>query len=291
MSKKTQELQAEVMAQVLDALRNGVVPWRQSWLSELPRNPITKRYYRGMNVLMLWVKQMRQHYDRQLWASYRQWGGAGAQVRKGEKGTPIVFFKMSEYPDRENPGEKYKIPTWRLSYVFNVSQVDDWPPAEPVKELTLLERHTRAQQLVDKQGLTLYPGEPAYFYALDQISMPSILAFESPDDYYRTLFHEMGHRTGHPSRLNRPSLFAKQGIEDKALEELTAEFTSAFLAARLGLAQGKEDNACSYILNWLEPVPMADKGRVMFKAASLAGQATDYIMPAEAEVEPIEEAA
>jgi antirestriction protein ArdC len=291
MSKKTQELQAEVMAQVLDALRNGVVPWRQSWLSELPRNPITKRYYRGMNVLMLWVKQMRQHYDRQLWASYRQWGGAGAQVRKGEKGTPIVFFKMSEYPDRENPGEKYKVPTWRLSYVFNVGQVDDWPPPEPVKEITLGERHARAQQLVDKQGLTLYPGEPAYFYALDQISMPSLLAFESADDYYRTLFHEMGHRTGHPSRLNRPSLYAKQGIEDKALEELTAEFTSAFLAARLGLAQGKEDNACSYILNWLEPVPMADKGRVMFKAASLAGQATDYIMPAEAEAEPIEEAA
>jgi antirestriction protein ArdC len=293
MSKKTDEVQQEVMAQIAEALRNGVVPWRQSWLSELPRNPITKRYYRGMNVLMLWVKQLKHQYDRQLWASYRQWGGAGAQVKEGEKGTPIVFFKMSEYPDRENPGEKYKVPTYRLSYVFNVAQVKDWPPPTPPEFVSIEERHRRAQVVVDAKGVSCFPGDPAYFYALDKITMPSIVSFETADDYYRTLFHELGHWTGHPSRLNRPTLYDKKEIADKTVEELTAEFCSAFLATRLGLAQGKQDNSAAYILNWLSHVPAEHHARLIFKGASLGAKAMEYIMPLEEETvaEPELEAA
>lgn len=286
MSRKTLELQEEVMASIEAALAEGIVPWRQSWLSDLPRNPITRRNYRGMNILTLWVRQLRNHYPRQEWASYNQWGSKGAHVRKGEKGTPITFFKMSEYPDKENPGEKYKIPTWRLSYVFNVAQVDGWPEVEARTPPPLEDRHERAAAIIRRHGIEFMSGEPAYFVQLDQLSMPALEKFESPCDYYRTGFHEMGHWTGHQSRLDRDSLLRRKSIVDKILEELTAELTSAFLSARLGLTQGKTDNAVTYITNWLSQVPQDAKPAMLMKAASQAGKACDFIDPEPAEEEP-----
>ena len=281
MSMKTRELQGAVMAQLVEAIGKGVVPWRQSWLSDMPRNPITKRNYHGMNVLTLWITQMKHHYGDQLWASFRQWGGAGGRVKKGEKGTPIVFFKRTQKIDKET-GDPIRFGVYRLSYIFNIAQVEDVPQhlqPKPRLFVPLGVRHAEAQAVIDRHRPTVVAGEPKYVIQADTIGMPAIENFNRPDDYFRTFFHELGHWTGAKHRLDRDSLLRRHSHVDKAQEELTAELTSAFLTARLGLEQDPHDNSATYIAGWLRAIQ--DHQAALFSAAAAASRAMAFLMPDE----------
>lgn len=293
MSQKTRELQASVMAKIITSIESGVVPWRQSWQSDLPRNAVTGHRYRGSNVLMLWCTQLEHHYADQLWATYKQWGGAGAHVKKGEKGTPIVYYKRTVKQD-EASGDPIRMSMYRLSWVFNIAQVEDVPMNLQPKPAHFFvapqQKYDAAQQLIALHNIEFLEGEPAYVKSTDQIFMPLPAKFQTMDDYYRTAFHELGHWTGAKHRLDRDTLLRREAMTDKAIEELTAELCSAFIAARLGLEQGTEDNAATYIAGWLSKIK--DQPAALFHAAAQAAKAQTFIMPDQlTEAEDLQEAA
>jgi antirestriction protein ArdC len=288
-----------VTDQIIEALEHadagGQLPWIADGLGSMarPRNYATKNNYRGVNVLMLWVSAHRNSYPHQEWASFKQWQAKGAKVRKGEKGTPIVFWKelLVKEPrngqvilDKEGNAVPQKIPMAKISYVFNVDQVDgvEMVPVEPIVETPLFDPIVAADNLVRKTGAKISFGGPQAYYtpSTDKIVMPERGQFVATDHstaaegFYSVLFHELTHWTGHQSRLDRLKT-TRFGTKEYALEELVAELGAAFLCADTGVsAQPRQDHAC-YIKSWLKA--LRNDERAIFKAAKMASVAAEFI--------------
>jgi antirestriction protein ArdC len=296
------DLYATVTARIIDALEAGTAPWHCPWRRDgadaRPANATTGRPYRGINVLLLNLQMMANGYASSRWLTYQQARAVDANVRKGEAGTQIVFFKMHEvdkggYPDAANDPERRLVPLLRSFTVFNVDQVEGLPerlmptPLEPGSWEPL----EAAEHILADSGAVLKHGGSKAFYAPDPdfIQMPPTSAFDCAGDYYATALHELTHWTGHPSRCNRP-LGGRHGIEAYAYEELVAEMGSAFLTDYCGLV-GRMQHA-SYIASWLQA--LKNDKRLIFTAASQAQKAADYLLPELTEVEalmPMAEAA
>jgi len=293
----------EVTAQIIAELEEGRFPWTRPWDAAafapgLPRNAESRRSYSGINILILWSEAVRQGFGAQGWLTFRQAQDAGGQVRKGEKGTTIFYAARftpkggeggaevgpASLPARGGEGDR-SIPFLKRFTVFNVAQVDGLPDRCTAPDPLLLPRETIpvAEALLAASGADIrIGGNEAYYSPLgDFVALPPQQAFFQQIDYYRTALHELGHWTGHGSRLDRDQT-GGFGSAAYGREELCAELASAFLCAALGIAPTVRH--ADYLGAWLA-IMRADT-RAIFKAASLASKAADYLLafaPASAE--------
>jgi antirestriction protein ArdC len=270
-----------VTARILQQLENGVAPWRRPWGGPMrfPRNLTTLKPYRGVNVFLLAC----QSYDSPFWLTFKQAQEIGGHVRKGEHGSPVVFWTEWQTTDKET-GEPAKIPVLRHYTVFNAGQCEGIGHLVP------------APKVVDNPNPPLercesvvmgYPNPPRVecqfnqaFYrpTADLVGMPPRERFDSSELFYGTMFHELAHSTGHKTRLDRKDLMDlnRFGSEPYGREELVAEMGAAFLCSHAGIETATLDNSASYIDGWLRAIRQ-DRTLVV-TAAAQAQKAADYIL-------------
>jgi antirestriction protein ArdC len=266
-----------ITERIVSLLTQGTVPWHKPWHVQtgLPRNLITQKPYRGINVFLL----MAMNYESPNWLTLRQANAMGGQIKPGEKSCPVVFWKPMKVADKETKEEK-KIPFLRMYHVFNVSQctgLKNIPPADNSAFIQTLPAELVAnmpQRPVIKHGMTM----AAYSPATDVVNMPDQVRFESPDHYYATLFHELVHATGHEKRLKRASIMERNGYGSNpyAKEELIAEMGSAFLCGHAGIVDRTIDSSAAYLEGWLKS--LKDDKTLIVQAAAQAQRAADFIL-------------
>jgi len=277
------DIYQDVTDRIIEQLEAGTAPWVRSWqstsINQMPHNAKTGRPYNGVNVLMCWATQMQKGYTSNAWLTFKQAKELGGSVRKGEKGTTVVFWKFLKKTEQQPSGEDkaVTIPMARAYTVFNVEQCDGLklPKRETAEEqLSDHERHEAAEHIIDLSGaeVVLNGDKPCYVPAFDRVHMPELGAFNTAEDFYATHLHELTHWTGHRSRCDR-DLTGRFGTESYAAEELIAELGAAFLCAELGI-ECKLQHA-SYIDSWLR-VLKQDK-RAIFTAASMATKAATFL--------------
>lgn len=260
------------------------MPWRRSsGALFMPVNALTRNAYNGINVVSLWVSAEVRGYTAPIWATYRQWSELGAQVRKGEKSSPVVFYK--EYDAEPNPDDADddgKRRVTRASHVFNAAQVDGFDlPAEPQK-LGPLDRLTGVERFIASTGAVVRHGGESAFYraSTDHIQMPDEALFCGTDTmtrvegYYAVLVHELTHWSGAKHRLDR-QMGKRFGDAAYAAEELVAEIGSAFLCSELGITQDTRADHAQYLAHWLKL--LKDDSSAIFTAAARASEAVAYL--------------
>lgn len=286
------DLYQEVTNRIVASLEAGTPPWVKPWSvsDQRPRNAATQRLYRGINSVLLELEADAKGYADSRWLTYRQAAELGAQVRGGEHGSTVVFYKLRELPEAQAEGtepQKRVVPLLRSFTVFNVAQVDKLPAAltEPTKPVAW-DAHAEAEALLHASGADIRHSSPKAYYnrGVDLIHLPPQNAFPDQGAYYGTALHELVHWTGHPTRCNR-DLKGRFGDSAYAMEELIAEMGSAFLCAHCRIDGGLQHAA--YMHSWLE-VLKRDK-RAVFTASGKAQAAADYVLrkvePAQAEGE------
>ena len=267
----------EVTDRIIKALGQDMVPWQRPWEggNGMPHNLSTDHYYRGINVSLLWCSQYDRGFESDRWLTLRQANKLGARVKKGSKGTVIIFWKTRTIMvESDGEPEETSIPVARVYSVFNEDQVDGLPEREiAVREW---EPHAEAEKLMVK-AVVQHGGDRAFYApSTDIIKLPPLEAFADQGAYYATALHELTHWTGHSSRLDRLKK-TPPGGPDYAQEELVAEMGAAFLCAQLGI-RGKLQHP-EYIQHWLKV--LKTDNRAVFRASSSAQKAVDYIVGAE----------
>ncbi len=252
----------------------------------LPYNPATNLTYQGINILNLWSAQHSRQLPSNEWATFKQWKDMGAHVKKGEKGSRVVFYKtlLKDKTNSQGDIEEIKIPMLKLYTVFNVAQVEgyevqipDTPTDDKVERIALIEEfctNTRADIRHD---------EPEAYFLVngDYINMPPTQLFvdsngrSATENYYATLLHELTHWTGALRRLNREGITNRKSDTIIAKEELIAELGSAFLCAQLGIEQTQPKGHALYIKSWLQG--LREDKTLIFKAAAQAAKAQEYL--------------
>jgi antirestriction protein ArdC len=274
-----------VTDQIMDALRNGTVPWRKPWSAAggmLPISMASNKPYRGVNV---WLLAAMGH-ESPFWGTYKNIEKLGGKVRKGEKSTIVVFWKKIMVDDKNSPSGKKPIFLLRYYRVFNACQADGLPerfyPSEsdtdrPVETLGDAESIIKGYLSNGGPELRKVAGDAAYYEGLtDTIVMPKDEQFPTAGQRYAATFHEMAHSTGHSSRLRRPGVteFDHFGSGKYAREELVAEMTSAMLAGVCDI-RTEVDNSAAYIEHWLEALGRDPK--LVIQAGAQAQHAADMI--------------
>ena len=275
-------IQEVVTDRIIAALDNGIIPWRKEWTASnaLPSNYITKKPYRGINTWMLLCSE----FPSNEWMTYKQAQSIGAQVRKGEKGSPVVFWKFDNVKIDKATGDEKAWAFAKQYTVFNVAQIDGLPASLPF-DAPVFHPLEAADALVSiylasaSAPQFAHDGGNKAFYSptYDKVSMPARESFHNSEGYYSTLFHEFAHSTGHASRLDR---FTDTNMQFKSesysKEELIAEFAAAFLCAESAITNAEsETNSVAYIQGWLKALKN-DKTMAM-QAAQRAQKAADYI--------------
>lgn len=276
-----------VTDKIVAALEAGTPPWRKPWDADQaamtgPVNATTGRPYRGINVLLLGMDPKASATGDPRWCSYKQAQDKGWQVKKGEKASTVFFFKAIEVEDRDKmnddgESESRIVPVLRTYPVFHASQIDGIPKYQPpTVEDAPWRRPDAVETILGNSGVSLRVGGDKAFYSpsTDHIQLPPDGTFSSEQAWAATAMHELGHATGHPSRLDR-DLRNRFGSKAYAQEELRAELASAFMAAELGIPAEMEQHA-SYIGSWLETLKQ-DK-REIFRAAADAQRAADWCL-------------
>lgn len=283
-------LYAQVTDRIIAELEVGRLPWVQPWdgsklESGLPRNAGTGRRYSGINVLILWATVFERGFGTQGWLTYRQAQALGGSVRKGETGTTICYADRFVPKDREaepitEPGKEHRrqVAFLKRFTVFNVDQCEGLPEALALGGGAFLgERETIAcaEALMTATAAQIGIGGDAAFYmpSADRIQLPPQQAFYDQINFYRTALHELGHWTGHPSRLDREQSGPPRSAA-YAREELVAEMCSAFTCAELGIVPTVRH--ADYIGAWL--AVLREDSRAIFRAASAASKAADYLL-------------
>ena len=275
-----------VTSQIITAIGKGVGNWRMPWHTSgrhafSPINVTSHKPYRGINTVCLWAAAESKGYDSGEWGTYKQWQDRGAQVRKGEKSTTVVFWKFANGLSESQDGdETVTASSSRLLFtrgyaVFNTAQVDGYTPKAET-DATQLERIEQAEAFFRNIGANLQHGGNRAYYSpsSDHIQMPPFQVFKENVSYYSTLAHEHTHWTAKAERCDR-QLGKRFGDSAYAAEELIAELGAAFTCAHLGLSTEPREDHAAYIVSWLK-VLKADK-RAIFTAASKAQQAADYL--------------
>jgi len=282
----------EVTDKIIAALEAGTPPWRRPWDPDkaggpaMPRNATTGQRYRGINVLTLGMSPLAFASGDPRWATYKQAEERGWQVRKGERGTTGFFFKRLEVRDDNNGGSGSdstedgvrRIPLLRAFILFHASQIEDIPPYNPptVEEAPWRAPEAASIIFANSRAVLRVGGEKAFYSpTTDHIQMPPKGAFATAQGYCGTLLHELGHWTGHPSRLNR-DLRNAFGSHDYAREELRAEIGQVMVCAELGIADCDFSNNTAYVASWLEKL-RSDRKEI-FRAAADAQRIADYLL-------------
>lgn len=281
-----------VAEKLIKQLREGTAPWQKPWEpgeagAVMPLNPTTGKRYKGINALQL----MSEGHEDQRWMTYKQAAAVDAQVRKGERGTQIQYWKFTEEqaktdasgkPILDSRGapikESIKLERPRVFFatVFNAEQIDGLPPLAPRKEQSW-SAVVRAEQILQASGAVIRNGEhDRAFYrpTTDSIHLPDKSRFPTADNYYATALHELGHWTGHETRLAR-DLVHPFGSEGYAKEELRAEIASMILGDELGIGHDPEQHA-AYVGSWIKA--LEDDPLEIFRAAADAEKIQDYVL-------------
>jgi antirestriction protein ArdC len=282
-------LYQEVTDKIIAELEAGRVPWVQPWGSAgvnatlgLPKNAATGRKYSGINIIILWAAVAERGFTGQRWLTFRQALALGGHVRQGEKGTTVVyadrFIPHGERARADEAGEEPEaIPFLKRFTVFNADQCAGLSaeasaaPPPPPENLIL----PQAEALIRATGADIRIGGDRAFYVpgADYIQVPPPSAYFEPINWHRTVFHELGHHTGHPSRLNR-DLSGAFGSPSYAREELVAEMTGAFVCAALAIMPTVRH--ADYLGAWLDILKEDNRG--IIRAASAASKAADYLL-------------
>ena len=286
-TSERQSLYGEVTAKIIAELEEGRLPWVQPWDAArcpctMPHNGVSGRVYSGINVLILWASGIEQGYGSQRWLTYRQAEKAGGHVRRGEKGTVICYAdrftpKHEAEKARGEDREARTIAFLKRFTVFNLDQCEGLPeeltsiPALPDPVMAIAE----ADRVIAATGADFRIGGSEAFYSpvQDYVQVPPQAVFHDPVNWYRTALHELGHHSGHVSRLNRDQSGAF-GSAAYAKEELVAEMAAAFTCASLGIQPTVRHS--DYIGAWLA-VLRADE-KAIFRAASAASKAADLLL-------------
>lgn len=263
---------SQITDEIIALLEAGTVPWRRPWKTIPPRNLISDAPYRGINILLLASRGFTDPY----WLTYKQAQGLGGNVRKGEKGTRIIYYEFlkSKTADEDEDG----FPMLRTYHVFNAEQCEgiETPPLIIPAADQSLPRCEAVVAAMPDRPIIRHTGSEAYYdgYA-DVVVLPPAATFYAPAEYYATLFHELGHATNHPRRLNRP-LPGSFGTPTYAKEELIAELCAAMLCGHTGIAPATITNSAAYIASWLSH--LRSDPRLLVSAASAAQKAADFIL-------------
>ena len=293
-------LYQEVTDRIISELEQGRFPWVQPWGAAdaglgLPKNAATTRRYSGINILVLWGAVIEKGYRGQNWLTFRQALTLGGCVRKGERGTTVFyadrFIPKSELERSQKTGDDPNAVAFLKRFtVFNVDQCDGLPESAFAGVAPLPEREAipHAENLIQATGADFRIGGARAFYQKgeDFIQVPPQPAFHHQIDYYRTCFHELGHWTGAKHRLARDHA-GRFGSHPYAREDLVAEMASAFVCAALGITPTVRH--ADYLASWLEV--LKEDNHAIFRAASQASKAADFILAFEAGAEPESEAA
>lgn len=274
-----------ITERILAALDKGIIPWRKPWRTKGasgvgPTNLVSKKAYRGINVFLL----ASAGFDSPYWLTYNQAKKLGGNVRKGEKSTPVIFWQFKERED-EN-GKKRNIPILRYYSVFNVRQCEGLEskipatindePRDTVETIAICE--SVVKNLENPPTIIEECGSDRCCYSPlnDTIYMDNRQYFESAEAYYATLFHELGHASGHDSRLAR-DLGGRFGGKAYAREELIAEFSAAFVCGTVGIdTPTLQENTVAYIASWKRK--LTDDPQCAIVAAGAAQKAADWIL-------------
>ena len=270
---------------IIEALENGLtgkleMPWHG--VTALPQNARTENNYNGINIPLLWTYQMKKEYQSGIWATYKQWQDLGAQVKKGEKGAPVVFWKSIEVEPSDDNEEAESRMFARYSSVFNVAQVEGYEALTESFEPNDIQAIAAADNLLDSSGIEIRYGEGGAYYSTmgDYINLPRPEFFKETDDssatenFYSTAFHEMTHATGAKHRLDR-DMNHKFASKDYAFEELIAELGAAMLCTSTGVTPAPREDHALYIQNWLKA--LKNDKKFIFAASSQAQKAADYL--------------
>jgi antirestriction protein ArdC/phage/plasmid primase-like uncharacterized protein len=284
-----------VAEKLIEQMKQGTAPWQKPWQAGdpgavMPINPTTGKRYKGINAIHL----MSQGHTDQRWMTYKQAAAVDAQVRKGEKGTPIQYWKFSDEqtkldangkPVLDAKGEpikqtvKLERPRVFFATVFNAEQIDGLPALQPRRQQDW-NPVERAEQILQASGAVIKHGEQnRAFYrpATDSIHLPDKGQFPTADNYYATALHELGHWTGHESRLDR-DLVHPFGSEGYAKEELRAEIASMILGDELGIGHDPSQHV-AYVASWVKA--LEEDPLEIFRAASDAEKIQDYVLSLE----------
>ncbi len=288
-NNERQDIYTRITTAIVAELEKGARPWVKPWSAEHAAGRITRplrhngQPYSGINILSLWASATVHGFAAPIWMTYRQATELGAHVRKGEKGSPVVYANSITRTEEAGDGSgevEREIHFLKGYTVFNVEQIDGLPAqytaiAEP--RLDPVARIERAEAFFAATGAVIGHGGNRAFYrpATDSIQMPPFEAFRDAESYYATLAHETTHWTGHESRLPREFGSKQFGSEGYAMEELVAELGAAFLCADLDLTLEPRPDHADYIAHWLT-VLKADN-RAIFTAASHAQRAADFV--------------
>ena len=285
-NKPLNDIHQKVTDTIISYLEKGTTPWQRPWKSHdtsfrIPCNSQSQKAYSGVNVLLLWGAAQEKEFASHEWASFKQWSANKESIRKGEKGTMVVYY---DFIEKEEEGEWKKIPFIKSYTVFNRCQLSSYIPNEQVtlEETPLATRIASADLFVHHtQAKVKHVGSKAcYRRDTDEIRMPKISAFKdtehstATENLYSTMFHELVHWSGHPARLNRE--FGKRfGDHAYAAEELLAELGAAFLCADLNISKDPRKDHASYIASWLQA--LKNNKYLITSAANNASKAVHYL--------------
>ncbi len=279
----------EITTKIIAELEAGRVPWVQPWGTSaakaplgLPKNATTGRSYSGINVLILWGAVIEHGFPSQGWLTFRQALSLGGNVRKGERGTTVVYADRFTPEDEkrralETGDEAHAIPFLKRYTVFNVAQCDGLPDdiatIAPPTPPGLIE--PRVEALIKATGVDFRIGGNRAFYvpSQDYVMVPPPQAYFEPINWHRTALHELGHASGHHSRLNR-DLSGSFRTKLYSVEEITAELIAAYSCAALGIVPTVRHAIC--IGAWLEA--LREDSRAIVRAASQASKAADWLL-------------
>jgi len=276
MSDSKFDIYEMVNTQIIDLLEAGTVPWHKPWSGgDSPKNLISKKPYRGLNIMLLGSRPFASPY----WLTFNQAKKIKGAVNKGEKSTVVIFWKFLEVID-DKTGKPKTIPMLRYYRVFNVEQCTI--PEGKIPESVIVENEIESIDMCEEivnayDGPEIeYKAQQAFYSPTpDIINMPRKETFESSEEFYSVLFHEMVHSTGHVSRLDRIKDHAAFRSAEYSKEELVAEYGAAYLCAITGIENSTIDNSASYIQNWL--TALKNDKRLLVTACGAAQRAIDYI--------------
>ena len=280
---KAKDVYSIITGRIIEQLEQGTIPWRQPWTDAgIPRNLISQKEYRGINIFLL----ASQGFERNYFLTYGQAKDIGADIKKGEHPTLVVFWKWLDKNSEDFPSEESKkqkqIPLLRYYRLYNISQCENIPadmlPKETKREIKPIVECEKIIAEMPNPPFITHGGNACYNPKQDIVMMPERQYFQKVSLYYSTLFHELIHSTGHESRLNRKEVTHtnKTNIESYSQEELVAEIGACFLNSYAGIEIQDFGNHIAYIQGWLERLNN-DKKFIIY-ASVHAQKAVDYIL-------------
>lgn len=287
---QTSEYRKAVTERLIGMLESGTAPWQKPWDAGIaamnrPHN-FNGRPYHGVNALMLWCTAIDKGYEDPRWLTFKQVNKLGGHVNKGEKAQIVEYWQWEKEVENPETGEKEKVPlehpkVYRVA-VFNADQCTGLPKLR--RQAQKWSPVERAENIIAANGVPVThntDGSAFYSPGGDFICLPPRESFATVDAYYSTLLHEVGHSTGHPTRLNRE--FGGQfGSEGYAREELRAELASTFLCGELGIATtGSDEQHAAYVKSWVSA--LKNDYNEIFRAAADAEKICNYLYEREKE--------